>query len=336
MSRLDDAGLKAIAAATAATYVHVGDQGEDFDAFLSKAFASVTKHDLMYRQRKVYDERYQWPLAAALIMLLASLLVGTRRQTARPMPAVALTLTLTAISFTLAALTLPIRSEGADRGVAPQSSGADAPTVQYNAGTHAYQVGKFQQAAQSFQQSIRAAPASDARRVADQQDAYYNLGDALYRAGQQLQKADPLQAMQKWGDAVRAYDTALQLRADDADSRYNRDLVQRKIVALKRLELNNGGSGKGTREQGGQGQGTSSSSSQSQASPPGQPQQQGATQPQQMTPSNQRGESPSQQMNLEEAQELLDSDKAEEHRSLTSLPDRRASKQTPATPFRNW
>jgi len=340
-SRLDEAGLKAIAAATGAAYVHVGDQGEDFDAFLRQAFASVTKHDLIYRQRKVYDERYQWPLAAALSLLLASLLVGTRRSTGRAMPAVTVTLAAAAACFALAALTLPVRSEGADQGLdlrrgAGSGAGLAAPIADYNAGTRAYRMGKFAQAAQSFQQSIRSAPASNARRIADQEDAYYNLGDALYRAGQQLQKTDPLQAMQKWGDAVRAYDTALQLRADDADSRYNRDLVQRKIIALKRLELNNGGSGKGTRSEGGEGQGNASSS-QGQQPPPGQPQQDGASRPQQMTPSEQRsGQRPSGQMNLEEAQELLDSDKPEEHRSLSSLPDRRGTKPPPTTPIRNW
>lgn len=337
-SRLDEAGLKAIATATGAAYVHVGDQGEAFDAFLSQAFASVTKHDLVYRQRKVYDERYQWPLAAALIMLLTSLLVGTRRAIARPLPAVTLTLALAGVCFALAALTLPIRSEGADRALDAQNgAGLGAPIATYDAGTRAYRMGNFAQAAQSFQQSIRSDPASSARRVADQEDAYYNLGDALYRAGQQLQKSDPLQAMQKWGDAVQAYDTALQLRADDVDSRYNRDFVQRKIVALKRLELNNGGSGKGTRSEGGEGQGNAPSSSQGQQPPPGQPQQDGASRPQPMTPSDQRsGERPSGQMTQEEARELLDSDKPEEHRSLSSLPDRRGTKPPPTTPIRNW
>jgi hypothetical protein len=148
--------------------------------------------------------------------------------------------------------------------------------------------------------------------------------------------------MQKWSEAVRAWDTALQLRPDDADSKYNRDLVSRKIRALKRLELDNGGTGKGEREAGGQGQGQTPSSSQSQQPPPqGQSQPQGAPrpqgQPQQLTPADQRnGQRPSGQMSQEEARELLDSDRSAEHRALTSLPDSGRSNQPPDTAFRNW
>src|SRR6202789_2143249 len=82
-SHLDEDGLKAIASATGGAYVHLGGQGEDFDAFLGTVFGAVSKHDLSYRQQKIYTERYQWPLAAALVMLLASLVVGTRRSSRR-------------------------------------------------------------------------------------------------------------------------------------------------------------------------------------------------------------------------------------------------------------
>ncbi len=343
-SHLDAAGLMAIAAATSAAYVHVGDQGENFDAFLSTVFSAVAKHDLIYREREVYNDRYQWPLTAALIMLMASLMVGTRRAGRRRVPAVALTVAVASISFVMAALVLPIRSESADQANDRGSSGgSEAPIVDYNAGTSAYRAARFSQAAQSFQQSIRSAPASNARRLADQQDAYYNLGDALYRAGQQLEGSDPSQALQKWAGAVRAYDTALQLRADDADSRYNRDFVNRKIGALRRqLDISNGGQGRGNREDGGQGQGVAPTSSQRpQPPPPGQSQPQGQPrpqgQPQQPTPGDRRADQPpARQMSAEEARELLDSEASEEQRALTVLPGRRDSSQTPDMPFRNW
>jgi len=38
---------------------------------------------------------------------------------------------------------------------------------------------------------------------------------------------------------VKAYETALQLRADDADSKFNRDLVKRKIDALNQQQNQN-------------------------------------------------------------------------------------------------
>ncbi len=70
--------------------------------------------------------------------------------------------------------------------------------------------------------------------------------------GSALEKSAPQEAIQKWTEAVKAYDTALQLRADDADSKYNRDFVNRKIDALRKPPDQGGGGGGGG---GGQGQG---------------------------------------------------------------------------------
>jgi Ca-activated chloride channel family protein len=265
-SHLDEGGLKAIASATGGAYVHLGGQGEDFDAFLRTVFGAVSKHDLIYRQQKIYTERYQWPLAASWVMLLASLMVGTRRASRRRAVVVSHAIAMTAV---MAVLIVPLRSESADEPAAPNGKvDAKTPVVEYNAGTSAYRAGQFPQASQAFQKSIKVAPASDARRLADQEDAYYNLGNALYRAGQQFEKSAPQEAIQKWTDAVKAYDTALQLRADDADSKYNRDFVKRKIDALRQPPDQGGGGGGGGG--GGQGQGQGQGSGRGQP-PRGQP-----------------------------------------------------------------
>ena len=272
-SHLDESGLKAIASATGGAYVHLVGQGEDFESFLRTVFGAVTKHDLVYRQQRIYNQRYQWPLAASLVFLLASLMVGTRRAkrsagtsgatapatgNAPAGPVVA----LLAAAGAAATLTTPMRSDAADQSNAPPST--RSPLAEYNSGTAAYKAGKFSQATQSFQNSINAAPASDAKRLADQQDAYYNLGNALYRAGQQVEKSAPQEAIAKWTDAVKAYETALQLRADDADSKFNRDFVKRKIDALQQPPDGGGGGGGG-----GSGGGGSGGGGKGQPPPPG-------------------------------------------------------------------
>jgi Ca-activated chloride channel homolog len=353
-SHLDEAGLKAIATATAGAYVHLGD-GEDFEAFLRTVFGSVTKHDLIYRQQRIYTKRYQWPLAASLLMLLASLVVGTRRSSRRRAPAVSRTVTVSAVSLVMGVLIIPMRSESADQLNGQSAMGhARTPVVEYNAGTSAYRAGQFPQATQSFQQSIKIAPASDAKRLADQEDAYYNLGNALYRAGQQLEQSAPQQAIQKWTEAVKAYDTGLQLRADDADSKYNRDFVNRKINALRQPPDQGGSGGQGQRNGKAQGQG------QGQGQAPRQPPPQG--QAQQSPPQNPKNDSlppdqhagpgdegndnderhaaeiqrPPGQMSVEEARELLDSDKSDEHHSLGVPSGPRDPDQAPDKAFKNW
>jgi Ca-activated chloride channel family protein len=362
-SHLDEAGLKAIASATAGAYVHLGDQGGDFEAFLGTVFGAVTKHDLIYRQQKIYNQRYQWPLTASLVMLLTSLVVGTRRSSRRQVSAVPRVVAASVATVVMAVLIVPARSESADQAGDQSAIGnTKAPVVEYNAGTSAYRAGQFSEATQSFRQSIKTVPASDARRLADQEDAYYNLGNALYRAGQQVEKSAPQEAIQKWTEAVKAYDTALQLRADDADSKYNRDFVNRKIDALRKPPDQGGGGGggggggsggKGGGSGNGQGQGSRQGQSQgqpppqSQGQPPpqGQPQQPPATQSPKagaLPPDQQAGpaddgehqRAPG-QMSAEEARELLDSEKSEEHHSL-AVP---SGPQDPAQPdeaMKNW
>jgi len=79
-SRLDESALKAIAAATGGFYAPLGTQGEGLEAIFSAVLGSTAKHDLASRRQRIYIERYQWPLAGSLAMLLASLVIGTRRR----------------------------------------------------------------------------------------------------------------------------------------------------------------------------------------------------------------------------------------------------------------
>ncbi|MDX6501907.1 MAG: Ca-activated chloride channel, partial [Blastocatellia bacterium] len=259
-SRLDEPALKAIAAATGGQYAPLGAQGQGFEAIYKGSLAPLLKHDLASRQQRVYIQRYQWPLAGALALLLASLLIGTRRRirvrrrgsVSQPRPAfvspAAMSLLILASSLTPGG---PVRasttsadeaykkgdfaSAARDYAAAAQRS-PNKPMLQFNAGTAAYRAGQFPQAAKAFQESISRAPSGDAARLADQQDAYYNLGNTLYRTGQKTEESAPQQTIQTWTQAVKAYETALQLRADDADSKFNRDLVKRKIDALKQKQ----------------------------------------------------------------------------------------------------
>ena len=247
-SRLDEPALKSIAAATGGIYAPLGAQGEGVETIFKTVFGSMAKHDLAFRQRKIYIERYQWPLSASLGMLLGSLLIGTRRRFGARQPAAR---GVVAASSLMLLVTLPIpatrsasvNAEDAykkgDFAAAEQAYAAAAqrdprkPVLQFNTGAAAYRAGQFPQAAQAFEASISRAPSSDPKRLANQEDAYYNLGNALYRTGQKTEQTDPQETLRKWTEAVKAYETALQLRADDADSKYNRDLVKRKIDALQ-------------------------------------------------------------------------------------------------------
>jgi Ca-activated chloride channel family protein len=355
-SRLDEGGLKAIASATGGAYAHLGGRGEGFEAFLKTVFGAVSKHDLVYRQQKIYTQRYQWPLAASLSLLLASLVVGTRRSSRRRTAAVSRAVAMLAA---MGVLVIPMRSESADQTNTPGGTAdAKTPLVEYNVGTSAYRAGKFPQATQAFQKSIEAAPASDAKRLLDQEDAYYNLGNTLYRAGQRLEKSAPQEAIQKWTDAVRAYETALQLRGDDADSKYNRDFVKRRIDALRQPPDQgggrgggqgsgggNGGQSDGNGQGGGQGQGQLQSGARGSGEPPPQRQAPPQGRPPQLPPQSSGNDSPPPatgdqrapgQMSPAEARELLDSAKSDEHHALLAPAGPRTPDAAPDRAFKNW
>ena len=394
-SRLDEQGLKAIAGATGGFYVPLGTQAEGLELIFQNVLGSIAKHDLASRQKKIYIERYQWPLAASLALLLGSLVIGSRRRSRAPLKALA----TAPLGFLL--LALCIRSVHADSILASKT-----PVVEYNAGTAAYRAGRFPQAAQSFQQSITHSPSNDPKRLAVQEDAYYNLGNTLYRSGQKTEQTSAQETLKKWNDAVKAYDTALQLRADDADSKFNRDLVKRKIDALKQQQnqQNKGNQQNKDKNQNqdksqnqkqdskqnqdrqqdpkqdsnqkqdqkqnqnqnkdqnqqkdqNQGQNPANSPQQGQNQPPdkgsGQPpgqdpnQGQGATPPKGGDP---KGDQPpagagqtaadsqrvSGKMSQEEARELLDSVKGDEHQAMPMPLAQRGAVQPPDKPFKNW
>src|SRR5664279_4740851 len=261
-SHLGEAGLKAIAEATGGLYAPLGAQGQGLDTIYQQALAPLAKHELASRRQRVYTERFQWPLTGSLALLLASLLVGTRRRsprknqvpasamgTVRPhlmaQPAAAMLGAMLCLPFNYAQASTATAEKAYQKGdfaTAQREYAAAAqrdpkkPDLQFNVGTAAYKAGQFPQAAEAFQKSLDGKPSADPKRLAAQEDAYYDLGNTLYRNGQKTEPSNAQQTIQTWEQAVKTYDAALQLRANDTDAKYNRDLVQRKLEQLKKQQ----------------------------------------------------------------------------------------------------
>ena len=259
-SRLDEAGLKAIAQATGGLYAPLGAEGQGLEMIYRQALAPLVKHDLASRQQRVPLQRYQWPLAAALGLLLTGQLIGTRRRLTvernatrgEPMGSNVMVRAVAGLFGLM--LLMPIHSAHAsattaakayakgDFAAASREFAAAAqgnpkqPALQYDAGTAAYRAGQFPQAAAAFQASLNGRLSADAQRLAEQESSYYDLGNTLYRIGQSTEQGNPAQTIQTWTQSVKAYDAALQLSAHDADSQFNRDLVQRKLEQLKQQQ----------------------------------------------------------------------------------------------------
>ena len=258
-SRLDETTLRKIAEETGGMYQPLGAHGEGLNTIYDKGLAQFTRHDLSSRRNKVYLEQFYWALLGAMACLIAGMLIGTRRNLPSPKQILApkragvrvspkRRVRPTAAAGALALiLALPIAGHASpqaaeneyhagDYAKAQQEYAATAakepgqPALQFNAGSAAYKAGDYAQAATDFQNTLKTGD------VPMQQGAYYNLGNAQFRAGEKTAQANPQETIKTWESALKSYDAALQIKADDADAKYNRDLVQRRLDALKKQE----------------------------------------------------------------------------------------------------
>jgi Ca-activated chloride channel family protein len=251
-SRLDEGTLRQIAGATGGMYQPLGRQGQGLITIYEEGLKPFTRHNLASRQHKVFLEQFQWPLLAAFVLFVIESLFGTRRRTARSEPATAKSPRNVRPSFATIALALvfsalpgishasPISAEKAyqkgnfsqavkDYAASAQKQPAKAE-LQFNLGAATYKAGEFGPAAAEFQKALKT------EQLPVQQSAFYNLGNAQYRIGQKTELANPQETIKTWQSAVQSYEAALQIKPDDADAKYNRDLVKRKLEQLQRRQ----------------------------------------------------------------------------------------------------
>lgn len=241
-SRLDETTLKKIAELTGGIYQPLGAQGEGLTNIYERGLAGFKRQDLKAREARVPLEKFHWALLAALACFVGELLIGNRRRVCgsnlRSATAAAALMILAGVASTKAAS--PQSAEQAyqkgDFAKSQQDYVASArkkpskAELQFNAGDAAYKTGDYAQAAFGFEKSLKTG------QVPVQQSAYYNLGNTKYRLGQKTDKENPQETIKTWEEAVKSYDTALQIKTDDADAKHNRDFVKRKIEQLKKQE----------------------------------------------------------------------------------------------------
>ncbi|MEI6193880.1 MAG: VWA domain-containing protein [Verrucomicrobiota bacterium] len=253
-SHLDETMLKQIAEATGAMYQPLGQQAQGLETIYTQGLAKFTRHELASRRQQIFIERFQWPLALGLFCLVLEPLIGIRRTKrvmkpvagARPAlaaawnrmarPAVALALLAVAGSAHASVGTAEKAFQKGDYSKAEQeyrqavAKNPDKPVLQFNHGTAAYKSGVFDQAAESFTKAMK----TEDQTL--QQDDYYNLGNTQYRLGQKTEKSNAQETIKTWEQSIQSYEAALKLKPEDADAKYNRDLVKRKLEELKKQE----------------------------------------------------------------------------------------------------
>ncbi len=239
-SRLDEATLRKLAETTDGFYVPLGARAEGIDEIVERALAPIPREELASRLRQVPRNRYQWPLALALLLLAIEPFVGERRgrgpRKNPDMPA--------GLAIALLTLLAPEAAHAASPGSAAQlyadesfeeatgeyrelAAEGDDARLDSNLGSSSYRWGEFETAAGAFARALRT------EDEALRQRAFYDLGNAQYRIGEGTVEASPQETITAWEQAIAAYEEALTLEETDGDARFNRDFVQKKLDELK-------------------------------------------------------------------------------------------------------
>ena len=257
-SRLDEGSLRAIAGAAHGTYRPLGNDGNGLSRLYEEALAPRALVEASSRTHRVYAELFEVPLGLALLGIVLDALLGLAwrkkgRGAAPPTgrvlgPRRAAPHAAAATAAALALLVLLPRVAHASVGDAQKAYAAghfeeaekqfaaesekhpkDA-TLAYDAGDAAYKAGHFEAADAAYKRALSVA------EPGLQEHVLYNQGNVLYRNGEHAAAAATAEKKEAWKAAIAAYDGALALTPKDADARFNRDFVKRKLAELEKKE----------------------------------------------------------------------------------------------------
>jgi Ca-activated chloride channel family protein len=249
-SRLNEKLLRQIAAATGGFYLPLRG-ANTMDVLYERGLAPLPKSEGTEKLIRRYHEQFQWPLAAAVLLLLAEMFLPERKRVAKPAGPVSSTSTsmVRAAAVMFLFWVLPVTAFASASSALREYNAGNYPNaleeferlaqvntndlrLVFNAGTAAYRATNFDVALNNFQ-TVTLSP-----DLKLQQRAYYNLGNTLCRLGEI--KFEPntegLDAMEEtWRRAVKSYEHAAELNTNDTDAAYNLEFVEKQIGLIAQL-----------------------------------------------------------------------------------------------------
>jgi len=235
---LDERTLRQIAEVSNGLYAPLGPTGEGLQRIYEFSLAQSPAEKRQEMLQRIPIERYQWPLLAAIVLIIIESLLSTRRR-AQSLSKGAGTAVLLASCFLLYPESVRAgaageASEAFDQGRFEEAvtlygqaleTEPDNPKFSFNKGVAAYRAGDFETAIASFENSLRkAAPAL-------QQQAFYNLGNSRVAFGFSLLDDQPELSRNLWNAALVDYENALDLDPDYEKADRNYRTLQSTIAA---------------------------------------------------------------------------------------------------------
>ena len=247
-SHLNEPLLQQIAAVTGGFYLPLRGAGT-IDTLYERGLAPLPKSESNERLVRRYHEQFHWPLAAAILLLLAELFLPERRSVsgreAHPEPKPAASAPVAAVAaavFALLILPATIRASPSaalrdyntgnfTNALAEFTRLAQVRTNDlrfiFNAGDAAYRATNFDLAQKLFQQATLS---PDIRL---QQQSFYNLGNTQFQLAKSAKDLESLQAGLE--AAERTFERAVTLDSKDADAAFNLAFVKKALEQLKQF-----------------------------------------------------------------------------------------------------
>jgi Ca-activated chloride channel family protein len=233
---LDAATLQAIAAAANGVYAPLGPTGSGLEEVYQFSLEQMPARDRNETIQRIPIERFQWPLLAALLLLLVESVLSTRRR-----GRLANTLTGLLIFGALAlqpdsVLAGPVKEAGTafaeeryEEAVTLYREALDPespqPGILFNMGVAAYRSGDWETAIGAF---VDALPKGGTRL---QRKAFYNAGNARVARGFELLESEPATSQLLWQTALQDYTNAEALDPDFTEAAANKQQLESVIAA---------------------------------------------------------------------------------------------------------
>ncbi len=221
LTRLDEGALQHLARSGSGAYWRSQPGDSDLQAVVGAFTGEENPEEGPVGKRAVPEERFQWPLALALFLLLAETLVQDglpRLVLRRALTAALLFAGPMALGADVNELYKNGKYEEAEKLLLErQVKRPDDRNLLYDLGSVLYREGKFEEADKAF------AAAAEKSEGQEKSRAVYNRGNAAFRGN-------------KLEDAIGHFETALAIDPKDEDAKYNLALAKKKLAEQQKQQ----------------------------------------------------------------------------------------------------